>query len=299
MTLAERTIVVTGGTGNAGSWIVDALADHGAEVVCLDRRLPVNPREDVRFYTVDLTDLGETAEIIQDADPDDVVHFGAIPDPESDAGSRVFVNNTVSTYNVLTAAGRAGAGIVWSSSESAYGFAWAEEQPLPNYLPIDEDHPMEPEDPYGTSKIAGEEIAKMVTRRYGVPAVSLRLSWIQYPGRYEVSTGPEIDPVAVSTSTFWSYVDIRDVVSVVETSLSADLDGHEAFNVHAADNHLGQSTATAFETTFGEYPEPCVIKEDEAAYTTAKAKRVLDWTPEHSWREAENEPIDRPTLFDG
>jgi len=137
----------------------------------------------------------------------------------------------------------------------------------------------------------------MITRRYDVPAVSLRLSWVQYPGRYKVSTGPEIDPAAVSTSTFWSYVDIRDVVSVVETSLSADLDGHEAFNVHAEDNHLDQSTAAAFETTFGECPEPCAIEDDEAAFSTTKAERVLDWTPEHSWREAENESTDRPAFL--
>ncbi len=105
---------------------------------------------------------------------------------------------------------RAGRNFVWASSESAYGLAFAEETPLPAYLPIDESHPTAPEDPYGTSKVAGEEVAKMVTRRDGVDVASIRPSWIQYPGEYncrDVATGDLADGAVtagrMSTCATW------------------------------------------------------------------------------------------------
>lgn len=185
------TILVTGSCGGVGSWTVDHFADAGHEVVGVDLRTPPGTRENVDFKAADLTDYGETKQLIEAAGPDAVVHLAAIPNPESHAGSRVFENNVVSTYNVLDAAGAVGARIAWASSESLYGTVFSEADWLPDAFPIDEETPTEPEDPYGLSKVVGEEIAARVARRYGVSAVSLRASWVTYPGSEKTRTARE------------------------------------------------------------------------------------------------------------
>ena len=112
-------ILVTGGFGRSGRWIVDRLASDGHEVLAVDQRTsPVNhPAVDGR--QADLTDKGDVYDLIHEFQPDDVVHWGAIPDPLDHAGGHVFENNVMGAYNVLDAAGRVGADVVWASSESA------------------------------------------------------------------------------------------------------------------------------------------------------------------------------------
>ncbi|WP_135305237.1 NAD-dependent epimerase/dehydratase family protein [Haloarcula amylovorans] len=293
-----ETVLVTGGRGRSGRWICDHLAGE-YHVVCVDLDHPgweVPEREHVEFKAVDVTDGAEVRDLLSEYDPDAVVHWAAIPAPERHAGTRVFETNVSAAYNVLDAAGRAGADIVWASSESAYGLAFAEETPLPAYLPIDENHPMAPEDPYGTSKVTGEEIAKMVTRRDGVPVASVRPSWIQYPGKYACRNVAEGD-LAGGAGNCWSYVDIRDVATLVEAALAADFDGHEAFHAAAAENYVGRPTAKLVEEYWGELPEECELDGEQSALSTAKARSLLEWAPEYDWREAADADVPEPTLL--
>jgi nucleoside-diphosphate-sugar epimerase len=93
--MADR-VVVTGGLGRSGRWIVDRLAGE-YEVICVDLDHPgfeVDPSPGVDFRAVDLTDRGEVFELIDEIDPDGVVHWGAIPAPERHPGGTVFENNT-------------------------------------------------------------------------------------------------------------------------------------------------------------------------------------------------------------
>ncbi|KAA9405543.1 NAD(P)-dependent oxidoreductase [Haloarcula sp. CBA1131] len=291
------TVVVTGGRGRSGRWICDHLAGE-YHVVCVDLDHPgweVPTREHIDFKAVDVTEGVEVRDLFSEVEPDAVVHWAALPAPERHAGTRVFDTNVSATYNVVDAAGRAGADVVWASSESAYGLAFAEETPLPAYLPIDEAHPTAPEDPYGTSKVAGEEVAKMVVRRDGVNVASIRPSWIQYPGEYncrDVATGDLAD----GAGNCWSYVDVRDVATAVAAALDANLGGHEAFNVAAAENYVGRPTADLVEEQWGELPAECELDDDQSALSTAKAQGLLDWEPEYDWREAVDADIAAPTL---
>lgn len=291
------TIVVTGALGGSGSWIVDALRDD-YNVVAVDLTLPETTDVDgVRFQAIDLTDQGATWETVLDADPTAVVHFGNIPHEENHAGGEVYKNNAVSTFHALEAAGRAGADVVWASSETVYGTHWPEPT-LPEYLPVDEEHPVEPWNGYETSKLAGEAAAERVANRFDVSVTSIRPSWIQYPGRYEITPFREAFDLE-STDRFgnlWSYIDIRDVVSLVEAALDADFDGHEVFNAFGPDNFLGVDTATAIEAGFGDLPADCDLSGEESAYSTEKAADLLGWEPEHSWKTAEDEEIAGPSF---
>ncbi|WP_224448184.1 NAD-dependent epimerase/dehydratase family protein [Haloprofundus salilacus] len=301
------TVLVTGGLGRSGRWIVDRLADD-YEVVCVDLsqpgfEVPEHPRID--FRAAELTDRGETFDLVSELEPDAVVHWAALPSPTRHAGGRVFETNTMAAYNVLVAAARENAKVAWASSESAYGFPFARETTLPDELPITEDHPLRPEDPYGTSKVVGEELAKMVVRRYGVSVASIRPSWIQYPGEYncrdreDLREGRPLSEIGLESGVgnFWSYVDVRDVASLVATALDTQFDGHEAFHAAAAENYLGVATLDAVEAQFGALPDDCNLDGESSALSTAKAERVLDWRPSHSWREAVEESVAEPDLL--
>jgi len=290
-----ETIVVTGVLGGSASWIVDDLRDD-YDVVAADLTLPETIDVDgVNFQAVDLTDQGPTWETVLDADPTAVVHFGNIPHEENHPGGDVYENNAVSTFHVLEAAGRAGADIVWASSETVYGTHWPDPE-LPESFPITESHRVKPWNGYETSKLAGEAAAERVTNAFDVSAASIRPSWIQYPGRYQITPIREqFDFESASQfGNFWSYIDIRDVVSLVRAALDADFDGHEVFNTFAADNFLGVETTAAIEAGYGEVPDDCDISGEESAYSTAKAESMLSWEPEHSWKTAEEESVDGP-----
>ncbi|MEF8851632.1 MAG: NAD(P)-dependent oxidoreductase [Haloarculaceae archaeon] len=303
--------VVTGGQGGAASWVVSSLADSGWDVRSIDfeRPGPGAGPANVDFRAADLADQGQTWELVGEFDPDYVVHFAAYPNPLGHGGAHVYENNTISTYNVLSAAGSVGADVVWASSETVYGTVFAEPSFLPDYLPIDVGHPKRPEDPYGTSKVAGEEVAKMVSRRYDVSVASVRPSWINYPGEYDTATIREnFDPETAelgddfgitfhnAAGNFFSYVDIRDVVSLVERAIEVDFDGHEPFMAVAADNFLDVDTVDAVEAVYGDLPDRVDVSGDQSAIDYANAREVLDWEPEHSWREAETESVDGPSF---
>jgi UDP-glucose 4-epimerase len=289
-------IVVTGGRGSSGRWIVDRLAvDHA--VTCLDRDHPgTGGHPAVGYRAIDLTDAGSVFDTLTALDPDAVVHWAAIPVADTHPGVDVYRNNTLAAYSVLTAAGRTGARIVQASSDGAYGFFFAAETPLPDELPVTEGHALRPEDPYGLSKAVTEEIGKTVARRDGVTVASLRPSWIQTPGEYPCRDETYVNDISAGAGNYWSYVDVRDVVDMVEAALHADIGGHEAFNCVGPDNALGRPLVELMREHYGRVPEDCSVEEDAAAYSTAKARRMLDWKPSRSWREAAEESVSEPEV---
>lgn len=290
-------IVVTGGRGASGRWILDRLAtDH--TVTCLDRTLPDADAGEglggVDYRALDLTDAGATFDAITAADPDAVVHWAAIPVAGGHPGVDLYRNNTLATHATLTAAGRVDARVVQASSDGAYGFFFADETPVPDELPITEAHARRPEDPYGLSKVVAEEIGATVARRDGVPVASLRPTWIQEPGVYPCRADEYVEDLAAGAGNYWSYVDVRDVADLVEAALSADLVGHEAFNCAAPDNALGRPLRELVRERFGRLPDDCTVEGDDSAYATAKADAQLDWRPTRSWREAAEETVNPP-----
>ena len=76
------------------------------------------------------------------------------------------------------------------SSETAPGWFFAERPFLPDYLPVDEEHPLRPQDPYATSKVFGEQLMDAAVRRSDVRCISVRPSWVQWEGNIEHNLGP-------------------------------------------------------------------------------------------------------------
>lgn len=302
MTENRETVLVTGGLGSSGRWVVDRLlGDY--DVICVDLDHPgfeAAPRTGLDFRAADLTDRGETLDLIGEVNPDAVVHWAAIPVAGEHPDGETFETNTLAAYNVLDAAGRANARVVQASSDGAYGFFFADPTPLPDTLPIPESHALLAEDPYGLSKVATERCGARTTRRYGVSIASIRPSWIQFPGEYPCRSPDYTRDLDAGAGNFWSYVDVRDVAELVAAALADPVDGHEAVNCVAADNALGRPLIELLRRHYGTVPDDLSVApdSDRSAYAIEKAERLFNWTPRHSWRTAADEHVQDPVLFE-
>src|SRR5919197_757982 len=96
----------------------------------------------------------------------------------------------------LTDAGDAYAGVprfVNISSETVPGYSFAERPFLPDYVPVDEEHPIRPQDPYATAKHFGEQLMDAAIRRSDLlTGISIRPSWVQWEGNYARNLGPAV-----------------------------------------------------------------------------------------------------------
>ena len=142
-------IVVTGAAGRLGRRVVQLLVDQNKEVLATDQWATDDlPAE---FVRCDLADANAVEDILKGAEA--VVHMGAIPGPLREDPRVIFDNNVASTFNVMMSAAELGLRRVVFSS-SAFGMGWAHDGNafVPLYLPLDEEHPMMPFEPYGLSK---------------------------------------------------------------------------------------------------------------------------------------------------
>ena len=165
------TVLVTGGAGYIGSHTVKALTRQGFEVVVFDN-LSAGRREfvpDAELVTGDLLDRGAVREVFKGRDIAAVLHFASlIQVGESYADPRKYYRgNLVTSLNLLDAMLDAHvARFIFSSSAAVYG--------VPNALPIPEDHPLDPINPYGQTKAMVERILRDYERAHGLRYVSLR-----------------------------------------------------------------------------------------------------------------------------
>jgi nucleoside-diphosphate-sugar epimerase len=274
-----KKIVVTGGSGKAGRAVIRDLVDHNYEVLNVDL-LP--PRESISpFLKVDLTDLGQTFEVLHGADG--VVHLGAIPSSGLQTEEVTFRNNTLSTYNIFSAAVTLGLKrVVWASSETTLGLPFEREQP--SYAPIDEQHPLYPESSYAISKVISEEMARQFSRQSGIPFVGLRFSNIMEPHDYARFPSFSDDPRSRKWN-LWGYVDARDVAQSCRLGLEADITGAEVFIIAAADTVMRQTNRELMAEVFPNVPLRENIRDHETLLSIDKARKLLGYNPQYSWRE--------------
>jgi nucleoside-diphosphate-sugar epimerase len=155
-----------------------------------------------------------------------------LPDVAGDADR--FNHNVGITYNVLTAAHAAGAKkIVCGSSLAVYGFYYPLREDWPDYLPVDEDHPRRPQDPYGISKLVGEELCAAFARKSDMQIASLRFSGIYTESHHALLLERKKNPTLRGTGALWSYVDVRDAARACRLALEANFRGYQAFNICA------------------------------------------------------------------
>jgi nucleoside-diphosphate-sugar epimerase len=272
-------IVVTGGTGKAGRWVVRALRERGDEVLNIDTRHDGSPHG--QCLVADLSDPGQALEAL--ASTEAVVHLAAIPAPGIRSPSETFRTNVMSTWNVFSAAELHGIRrVVWASSETVLGLPF--DPTPPAFAPIDESHPPRPESSYALSKLLGEAMADQAARRTGMAFVGLRISNIMEPQDYAAFPG-YWDDARLRAWNLWGYVDVRDVAAAVVLGLEARVDGAVECIVAAADTVMTRPSAELMAEVYPSVPLTRPVSGNETLLAIDRARSVLGYAPAHTWRD--------------
>lgn len=182
---AKAKILITGGLGFIGSNLARALVAQGAEVTLVDSLIPQyggnsfnidDIRDKVTVNVCDVRDLFAMAYLLKGKDflfnlAGQTSHMDSMSDPQTDLEI-----NATAQLSILEACRKANPGIkiVFASTRQLYG--------KPDYLPVDEKHPIRPVDVNGINKLAGEWYHLLYNNVYGIRACALRLTNTYGPG---------------------------------------------------------------------------------------------------------------------
>jgi len=279
------SVVVTGSSGKLGTAVVTDLVAHDWEVVAVDR-VP-SPNANVASSVVELTDFGQAVEALGGIDErhngvDALVHLAAIPAPGLRPDAATFANNMTASYNAYTAALRAGIRkIVWASSETVLGLPFAEPPP---YVPVDEDYPPRPNSTYSLVKTLEEEMARQLCRWHpDLSMIGLRFSNVMAPEDYARFPEFDADPV-LRRWNLWAYIDARDGAQAVRRALEHRSAGADVFIIADADTVMSRPNDELLDAEFPGVPLTRAVGPHETLLSIDKARRVLGYEPEHTWR---------------
>jgi nucleoside-diphosphate-sugar epimerase len=287
------SVIVTGGSGKAGSATIRELLKHGHQVMNLDTVAPAEPL--CHFMKTDLNDLGQAIDGLRlltgtidrrrtsIGEPSAVIHLAGIPAPGLAPDATVFQNNMMSTYNVFSAAIRAGIKrVVWASSETIYGLPFSRTPPV--FAPVTEEHPLAPETGYALAKTLCEKMASEMNRWHPETGfVALRISNIFEEHDYQQIPSFWEDP-ALRRWNLWSWVDSRDVAQSCRLALEADVSGSDVFTIAAADTLMRTPSRELMAAAFPDVPVDPGLGPFDTLLSIDKARRILGYAPKHTWR---------------
>lgn len=279
-----KSIVITGGSGRLGDYLIKKLKAE-ARLTVLDQ---VPPKEDVGFIKVSITDSDALTSALKSVEADAVIHLAAIPNPRVASAQECFSVNTVGTWSILYAAEQAGVKrAVIASSDSATGLHHNPKNWAPQYLPVDEKHPLRPMDPYSLSKALSEVIGKSFADRGQLEVLAIRPGHIAFAPEY-----PEIEArgADVNNYHYWSYVAPEDVADAFILALNLADGSFDCFFVGATDGYNERPTLELMSERLGSLPavrKPGIYDALPTAsiFDANHAREKLGFEPKVTWRD--------------
>jgi UDP-glucose 4-epimerase len=305
--VAQMKVLVTGGAGFIGSHVVDACIEAGHDVSVVDdlsTGKQANVNVAAHFYQADLRDVAALERVFERERPEAVCHLAAKANVRESMAKPVLYAevNIIGSLNLLQLARQYGAKkVVYASTGGAcYG--------EPVYLPADEQHPINPLDPYGASKHHVEHYLYLYRLHFGIDYVVLR-----FPNVY----GPRQDPhgeagvVAIWTAQMMAGKEARiygsgdqerDFVYVADiaranvlalekgSGLIANLGSGVGTSINQLFDLLKQSTGYAGSRAYAPAKQGEVFK---SFITNQVAREELGWEPTVSLQEG----LDRTVAY--
>jgi nucleoside-diphosphate-sugar epimerase len=225
-------VVVTGGSGRVGAFVVKELLARGHQVINVDRRYPREPGG--QFIYAQLAQREQVQPILEKADA--VCHLGEIPSAQGGASPLdVWADNTrVGAVVLQTAADLKMKRVIYTSSCQAYGM-WEMNSPaIPQRLPFDETHPLAPANAYAVGKAAMEGYAKMLGEREGLSVAAFRLPWVMAEP-YNESLVHHLRQPQTRTDGFATYLHATDAARGYALAIEHPRPGFEAYHFSAAE----------------------------------------------------------------
>ena len=236
-------VLITGAAGLIGKEVTKGLVAAGHDVLATDLvKDDLSPAQ--KFVVGDLV----SADFISQLDfrCDAIVHLGSIPRPGIASDETVLHNNVIGTYHVFASAVEKRVPLViYASSLSIYGYAWSTGT-SPDYVPVDEKHPMHHYESYALSKQVNERSADMWANRSESAFVGLR-----FPHTHTLSTFVEMAQkmregdeaiIEQGAKIFWAYLDLRDAVQGILTVIDKGAKGSKTYNFAAPDTYAPKPT---------------------------------------------------------
>jgi UDP-glucose 4-epimerase len=286
--------LVTGGAGRLGRSVVAVLAGAGHQVVSVDVvTVDGLPADQV---VADLAIDGVAATLTAEHAPDGIVHLAAIPYPGLLPDAETFAINTRLAFAVLEAAASSGVGaVLLASSPTVMGYG-APAGWVPQYLPLDEAHPVAPSNGYAASKVAVEELGAMFARRdpAGPRIGSFRPCYVIAPEEWAGAPTQQghtilerLDDPALAAVALFNYVDARDAGDFVLRWFehAAELPNGGVFFVGAPDSLLRGAVGPALAEFVPATADAArILDPDAAVFSSARAERLLGWRATRTWR---------------
>jgi len=301
-------VLVTGGSGIVGHYVIDELYKLGHEVVNADKfRMTSNLRHSgttgqlasadyavamrenwptiPTFFEVEISDYGQVISAMDGCDA--VISLASRPSAAHYVEEDVVRTNTMSMWNVCRAAEQLKVKrVALGSSYNAVGAMgtaarWKpDEVKPPEYFPLDQNVYTRSEDPYSIAKWLGEEIGEAFSRR----SPWMTIASMRFNGMWddEYFTYLQANPISdpwTRCQGFWTYLHMV---------VNENWNGHHRFFLNAKDTMLNIPTMEAIKTVYPDVP----LKKDftelngfEAPISTQNVKDVIGWEPLYSWRD--------------
>lgn len=282
-------ILVTGVSGYVGSALAHELLAHGYTVRGVDH----TPLKDeslkgkVEMVYADLTDRLAILQATEGCNA--IAHLAAIPHPMVPNPEQILHTNVVGTGHLLEAAEKFGIKrFAMASTCCAFGFYFALHPFDPDYLPLDEKHPVKPQDLYGLSKVQCEEACAAYTRRCGMTTVALRLTSVvslekghRREWAKDVLTNKER-----KQRDFWTYIELKDCARAFRLAIENAPEGTFAPLIIAArDSYTAHDIR---ELMTHHYPAVAGqvqhLSPADSVYDTRRAEEHIGFVAENSWR---------------
>lgn len=302
------SILITGASGFAGGWLARACVEAGEEVIGLSRSGAV-PDGGGEGLSVDLRDSEAVRAAVRDAAPEVVYHLAAL----SSVGrswenpARTLQDNVATASSMLEAVRleAADARVVWVSSCEVYG--------APASLPVAEDAPLRPSNPYAVSKVTGDLLAALYADAHGLSIVRARPFSHSGPGQRpifilsslarqaaegRVKAAQRIRVVTGNPDTRRDFTDVRDVVRAYR--LLAERAQPGVYNVSSGHSiSAGEQVALIAEliapVEVEHVVDPALVRAHEVMDLRGSHDRLTaatDWRPEISLRQTMADTIE-------
>ena len=267
-------IAVTGGNGDLGSNLIPHLLEQGHTVVSLDRTMPANYTRGVKYMVADVRDFGQLVAGIRECDA--LVHLAAIRAPGNHPDQVVYADNTINSYNALSAASVLGIKrVCLASSINAIGGAFSR-SPRYDYFPVDEKHPTYAEDPYSLSKWVMEQQADAFGRRFEWMTISsMRLHWLLDSRERATQLTEAVGEL--SMRHLWAYTLLNETSRAILLALTADFKGHEVFYLTAPHTASAESSMDLARQYYPDTEIRGDLSDHTSFFNCSKAEQLLGW----------------------